>query len=83
PAPVLITSEVTLSLYVSYSTVSSTPLAPGTSNSCRIYYLVQLGDTCDIVAAKYNTTFDQLRVLNTGLDSECTNLWRDYYYCMA
>jgi hypothetical protein len=31
----------------------------------------------------FGTTFTQLQVLNTELDSDCSNLWLGYAYCVA
>jgi len=58
-------------------------LAPGVTTNCSQYYTVQAGDTCDSVAQQFGTTFEELQVLNTGLDSDCSNLWLGYAYCVA
>ena len=46
---------------------SPTPGADG-----RIIYIVQAGDNCYSVAAKNSVTIEQLRLLNSKLDADCT-----------
>jgi LysM repeat protein len=58
-------------------------LAPGVTSNCSKYYTVQSGDTCNSVAQMFGTTFTQLQALNTELDSDCSNLWLGYAYCVA
>jgi LysM repeat protein len=56
--------------------------APGVTNDCAQYYNVAEGDFCNVVSEKFDTTFDELRKLNTQLDEKCTNLWLGYDYCV-
>lgn len=79
---VRLANNASLPSATSYRAPPFSSLAPGTSNSCRQYYLVQSGDTCYKVADRWNLTFSQLRISNPSLDEDCTNLWRDYYYCI-
>jgi LysM domain len=61
---------------------TSNKMAPGVTTSCANYYRVQDGDFCHKVAGNFGITFAQLRTLNTGLDATCSNLWKDYDYCV-
>ncbi|TEY85089.1 hypothetical protein BOTCAL_0017g00010 [Botryotinia calthae] len=47
---------------------------PGTSANCTAFFIVSMGDTCDIVDAKNGITLETLRSLNTEIDAGCTNL---------
>jgi LysM repeat protein len=67
---------------LSGTSASATNRAPGVTTQCRSYYRVQAGDVCNSVATRFNTTFAQLRTMNTGLDSVCSNLWLGYDYCV-
>lgn len=60
---------------------SSTPNATisGAANECNKYFTPQSGDTC----ASAPVDFATLRKLNTQLNSDCTNLWAGYAYCIA
>ena len=51
----------------------------GAATGCTDYYTPQSGDTC----ASAPVDFATLRQLNTQLNSECTNLWAGYAYCIA
>lgn len=57
-------------------------LAPGVTTNCAKYYNVQGGDFCLKLSDKFAISFDQLRQLNTQLDSACSNLWLGYDYCV-
>ncbi|TGO23041.1 hypothetical protein BPAE_0146g00190 [Botrytis paeoniae] len=47
---------------------------PGTAANCTTFFIVSMGDTCDIVDAKNGITLDTLRSLNTEIDAGCANL---------
>ncbi|TGO56642.1 hypothetical protein BCON_0075g00320 [Botryotinia convoluta] len=47
---------------------------PGTAANCTTFFIVSMGDTCDIVDAKNGITLDTLRKLNTEIDAGCANL---------
>ncbi|KAF7912493.1 uncharacterized protein EAF01_001514 [Botrytis porri] len=47
---------------------------PGTAANCTTFFIVSMGDTCDIVDAKNGITLDTLKSLNTEIDSGCANL---------
>lgn len=51
----------------------------GAATGCTNYYTPQSGDTC----ASAPIAFAKLRELNSQLNSECTNLWAGYAYCIA
>jgi hypothetical protein len=57
--------------------------APGVTSNCKGYYRVREGDYCDKVAIATGTTFAKMRMLNTQLDAKCSNLWREYDYCVV
>jgi LysM repeat protein len=54
----------TITLTDSVTSTSSTTTAPANAQ----YYVIQSGDTLGSVAAKYNTTVDELMTLNPGVD---------------
>ncbi|KAF7943173.1 hypothetical protein EAE96_011110 [Botrytis aclada] len=47
---------------------------PGTAANCTTFFIVSMGDTCDVVDAKNGITLDTLRSLNTEIDAGCANL---------
>ncbi|KAF1926360.1 uncharacterized protein M421DRAFT_422704 [Didymella exigua CBS 183.55] len=51
----------------------------GVVTGCTNYYIPQSGSTC----ASAPIDFAILRSLNTQLNSDCTNLWAGYAYCIA
>ncbi|KAF2732974.1 hypothetical protein EJ04DRAFT_513525 [Polyplosphaeria fusca] len=63
----------------------STPAKPysGAKQGCAKWYSVKTGDNCDAVSKATGVSFDQLKQLNTGLDSDCTNLWLGSDYCVG
>ncbi|KAF2732645.1 hypothetical protein EJ04DRAFT_496499 [Polyplosphaeria fusca] len=65
--------------------VTAAPPAPtqsGASKACYEWYTAADGDYCYLVYTKFGITFDQLRAWNTALDSDCTNMWPGYAYCV-
>ncbi|KAH6612106.1 hypothetical protein C7974DRAFT_91334 [Boeremia exigua] len=51
----------------------------GAAAKCTKYFTPKSGDTC----ASAPVDFATLRQLNTNLNSECTNLWASYAYCIS
>jgi hypothetical protein len=51
----------------------------GAATGCIDYYTPQSGDSC----ASAPVDFATLRSLNTQLNSDCTNFWAGYAYCIA
>lgn len=51
----------------------------GAATGCNDYYIPQSGDTCASAPVDLVT----LRKLNTQLNSDCTNLWAGYAYCIS
>jgi LysM repeat protein len=56
--------------------------APGVTEDCAKYYKVQPGDFCSKVVEKMGISFARLRALNRAIDSNCSNLWLGYDYCV-
>ena len=63
------------------NTTSSKPelIIDGAAPGCTCYYTPQPGDTCASAPVDPAT----LRSLNSQLNSDCTNLWAHYAYCVA
>ncbi|KAJ7259371.1 hypothetical protein C8J57DRAFT_1640123 [Mycena rebaudengoi] len=51
---------------------------PGTTSNCGTWYFVEKGEFCTKVALN-----NDFVTLNPELNPECTNLWADYWYCVA
>lgn len=51
----------------------------GAATGCTSYFTPQSGDNC----ASAPVDFATLRSLNTQLNTDCTNLWAGYAYCIA
>ncbi|KDR74914.1 hypothetical protein GALMADRAFT_123583 [Galerina marginata CBS 339.88] len=57
--------------------------APGTTSACGSWYLIQPNNFCQQVALNNSITLDDFITLNPEIDANCTNLWANYYYCVA
>lgn len=57
-------------------------LGPGAREGCKAYYLIHPADTCDLVAARFSTTYARMQVDNTKLGNDCNNMWAGKHYCM-
>ncbi|KAM0331443.1 hypothetical protein ACHAQA_003119 [Verticillium albo-atrum] len=62
---------------------SNSPTLPGAVSNCNKWYKISSGDTCDNIAAKNTITVAQFRSWNTQINSNCNNLWLDYYTCVG
>ncbi|KAH0580623.1 hypothetical protein H2248_002112 [Termitomyces sp. 'cryptogamus'] len=60
-----------------------TPTVSGSTSACGRWYQVQPGDICQTVALKNSVVLTDFLTLNPEIDVNCTNLWLDYYYCVA
>jgi hypothetical protein len=60
---------------------SDSPSSPfqGAASGCKSWYEVKAGDNCSSTGVDFAT----LQKLNTGLDSNCSNLWLGYSYCTS
>ncbi|KAF9480726.1 hypothetical protein BDN70DRAFT_992517 [Pholiota conissans] len=56
---------------------------PGTTAACGAWYLVQPNNFCTQVVLNNSITLDDFLTLNPEVNQNCTNLWADYYYCVA
>jgi hypothetical protein len=61
---------------------SSAPVYFGVISSCQEYYTVQPGDYCILVEGKFGISMSQLQTWNSGLETDCSNLWLGYQYCV-
>ncbi|KAK6341135.1 hypothetical protein TWF696_008222 [Orbilia brochopaga] len=59
-----------------------TSLAPNVNTRCGRYYLVSHGDNCNIVVQKNGISMEDFIFLNPMINSNCTNLWAEYNYCI-
>ncbi|KAL4867504.1 hypothetical protein BDV12DRAFT_209873 [Aspergillus spectabilis] len=59
-----------------------TPQMPSVAENCDGFYKVSSGDGCDSIAAKHGITVAQFRNWNSDINSQCSNLWLDYYVCV-
>ncbi|KAK6337280.1 hypothetical protein TWF730_002686 [Orbilia blumenaviensis] len=59
-----------------------TSLAPDVNTRCGRYYNVSLGDNCNLVVQRNGISMEDFIFLNPMINSNCTNLWAGYYYCI-
>ncbi|KAL4810587.1 hypothetical protein BDV18DRAFT_155199 [Aspergillus unguis] len=59
-----------------------TNLAPEVNTKCGKYYTVKSGDYCQAIAMANGIQMKDLYFLNPDIDTNCTNLWLDYNYCV-
>lgn len=58
------------------------PVYPHVISTCRGYATVRPGDHCDMIEMQNAISASDFRQWNPGLDTECTNLWSGYRYCI-
>ncbi|KAL2829473.1 hypothetical protein BDW59DRAFT_159061 [Aspergillus cavernicola] len=58
------------------------PTESGTPDLCNRWHLVENGETCTGIAAKYGLTVAQLRELNPALNAQCSNLRGAFAICV-
>ncbi|KAJ5987635.1 hypothetical protein N7451_012000 [Penicillium sp. IBT 35674x] len=81
----------TTSTSTSTSTTSSTSsfvfppseTVTGTTPDCYKWYEVESGDGCDTIDSTYDLTLAEFIALNTYIDTDCSNLWPGYSYCVS
>lgn len=54
----------------------------GTNRDCGQYYMVQNGDTCNLISVKKSISLSDLYFLNPEINANCTNLLRGLSYCV-
>jgi hypothetical protein len=59
------------------------PTQSGTTGSCGKFYQVISGDDCATLNLKFGLNLTQLHIMNTFIDSNCSNLWLNYDICVA
>ena len=59
------------------------PQQPGLVSNCNEYYQVKSGDGCDSIAQDNGITLQQFLQWNTGIASNCLNLFLGYYVCVG
>ncbi|KAL8847058.1 MAG: hypothetical protein Q9221_007877 [Calogaya cf. arnoldii] len=80
------TTRSTTSTTKPTSTASSgpSPTQSGISTSCTKYYKTVSGDTCQVISDRHGTfSVAQLITWNPAVKSDCSQLFLDYYYCIA
>ncbi|KAF8214912.1 hypothetical protein K438DRAFT_1659741 [Mycena galopus ATCC 62051] len=56
---------------------------PGTTAQCGEWVFASTGSNCNQLLLNSGVTFDDFRLLNTGIDENCFNLWANYWYCIV
>ncbi|EPE09532.1 hypothetical protein F503_07308 [Ophiostoma piceae UAMH 11346] len=59
------------------------PLMTGTSDDCSTYHKIVSGDYCYLIETDNGISDTDFRALNTGINSDCSNLLLGYYVCVA
>lgn len=59
------------------------PIQSGMVDNCDAFHLVQAGDTCDTIAAKYKITTTQFVAWNPAVGSTCSGMWANTYACVS
>ncbi|KLU86068.1 hypothetical protein MAPG_05087 [Magnaporthiopsis poae ATCC 64411] len=59
------------------------PQMPGIVSNCKKFYKVKSGDGCAAIAKAANISLAQFFSYNTAVDSNCSNIWLDYYVCIG
>ncbi|KAE8143473.1 hypothetical protein BDV38DRAFT_292055 [Aspergillus pseudotamarii] len=85
PKTTITTTSTTLKTTTATTTTSSSeyePTQPGVPSNCDKFHLVTSGDQCDTIAAEYGISEAQFKAWNPNIESNCSNLWLDYYVCV-
>ncbi|KAK1635257.1 LysM domain-containing protein [Colletotrichum phormii] len=56
--------------------------AIGSDKPCGRWYEVEAGDYCNLVTLKFAISLEDFMFLNTGINSNCTNLFAKESYCI-
>ncbi|GKZ86835.1 hypothetical protein AnigIFM56816_002765 [Aspergillus niger] len=59
-----------------------TPIQTGMTGKCNKFDLVQSGDTCELIAAKYDIPLSTFYTWNPAVGSSCSDLDLGYYVCV-
>ncbi|KIJ58950.1 carbohydrate-binding module family 50 protein [Hydnomerulius pinastri MD-312] len=59
------------------------PTVSGTTSNCGAWFLVPLNANCNQVVMNNSITLSEFLLLNPEVNSNCTNLWANYNYCVA
>ncbi|KAF9882733.1 hypothetical protein FE257_005337 [Aspergillus nanangensis] len=59
------------------------PIQPGMIDICDAFHLVQAGDTCDTITAKYKISTTQFIAWNPAVGSTCSGMWTNTYACVS
>ncbi|KAI1354385.1 carbohydrate-binding module family 50 protein [Xylaria sp. FL0043] len=59
------------------------PVQTGIVDNCDMFYYVQSGDTCSIIAAKYGISLAQFYAWNPAVGSSCLSLGLNDYVCVG
>ncbi|KAI0103312.1 carbohydrate-binding module family 50 protein [Nemania sp. FL0031] len=60
-----------------------TPIQDGMTKSCKSFYYVKSGDTCDSIAASYGISVSSFISWNPAAGATCSGLWANTYACVA
>ncbi|KAI1194415.1 carbohydrate-binding module family 50 protein [Nemania serpens] len=60
-----------------------TPAQTGIATNCNRFYLVQPGDACDTIVAKYGIALNNFYAWNPAVGSSCTTLIPGDYVCIG
>ncbi|KAI5207824.1 concanavalin A-like lectin/glucanase [Aureobasidium subglaciale] len=62
----------------------SVPTQDGIVSGCTQWYTAKPGDTCGVIAAKFNISIEQFMTWNPAVDPPlCYNMWLNYGYCVS
>ncbi|KAH6629732.1 LysM domain-containing protein [Boeremia exigua] len=84
PGPKLPPAQTTNVPPVTPTSAASVPAntAIGSNKPCGRWYEVEAGDYCNLVTLKFAISLDDFMFLNTGINTNCTNLFAQESYCI-
>ncbi|KAF1988221.1 carbohydrate-binding module family 50 protein [Aulographum hederae CBS 113979] len=77
-----VTSSQGASTLTAPAAIPTSQLAPNTTTHCGQFYQVSSGDSCATITTKFNVELKDFLFLNPGVDQNCTQLWKNYNYCV-
>lgn len=63
--------------------ITPSAIQTGIPSDCSTFVEAVSGDTCDGIAAAADISFSEFLDMNPAVGSDCSELWANYYYCVA
>ncbi|KAK5653007.1 hypothetical protein OQA88_9293 [Cercophora sp. LCS_1] len=83
PSPTVTTPSVPSPTKPWNGVITPRPIQNGMVDNCARFHLLELGDTCLVLAKEYGVTTGDILKWNPVAGEFCTGLWEGYYACVG